>query len=120
MKKRLILLAALCALLTACGGTGEPSTPEETYESPAESPAAVEEPTEVPTFDTGELTKLAMEMTWTQAKESDKDLMCMGLNSFGREWAKANLESGANKGDTGMELDWDVAVDILVVQCAGR
>lgn len=118
MKKRLILLAALCALLTACGGTGEAATPEKTYEASAEAPTAAREVSTPPTLDTDEVTRMAIEITWDGSSEYDKGLICMSLDTFGREWAKANLSQGviANGGDAA-DLNWDVAVDVLTVKC---
>lgn len=108
MKKTLatVLLAALLTL-TACEAA-EP--PEDTVS--AGSPSDTAQSSE-------EISRLAMELTFDNASPEDQRSVCLGLELYGREQSKENLQALVPPQDRD-QTDWDAAVDYLIERCALR
>jgi hypothetical protein len=101
------LLAAVAFTLTACGHHTPPATSDTTTVAPT---------TPAPALTPDDMTDLAIDLTWNQTSEADKDTMCAGIAIGGPEWAAEQMQLGASDSS----LDWDRAAVLVEAKCALR
>ncbi|MFJ4926603.1 hypothetical protein [Streptomyces sp. NPDC088736] len=71
-----------------------------------------------PTSSRHALTKLSVTLAWQGFAESRKDMMCAGIDLYGRHWAAEQMAAGSRAGEA--QLDWDYAAELVGNKCAER
>lgn len=104
MRLRQILPPLAAALaLTACTSQAAPAT-EDTATTEA-APATSQD-----------MTRLVVDLSWTQQTEDDRDAMCLGISLYGTGWAAEQMRAGA--GDE--SVDWERGAELVEQKCAER
>lgn len=115
------LLTAIAAIgLTACGTDDVPKTTVTTTEPVEEGSADGTNGTPAiadPATEQRNITELAVRMTWDATPDTQREVMCSGIDMFGHDWAVENLRDGAG---TDTELDWDYAAELIQTECDKR
>jgi ABC-type glycerol-3-phosphate transport system substrate-binding protein len=120
MRKSLLvaIVAAAAIGLTACGTPAHKPAPAVTVTetaTPAAEPAV--EDSESADASKRQITEIAIQMTWDDTSEADRDAMCGGIELLGTDWAADQLRSG---GGTDATLDWDYAAELVADKCTNR
>ena len=124
----LMLMAGCTAIAIESDDDTESSySSSDSYDSGADDSSNTEpEPLEVetetiePETPDTDITDAAMELTWEQAPEEQRDTLCQGIDMFGTDWAARQLQSGGDTVSGDDVIDWDRAAQILETKCDQR
>ena len=124
----LMLMAGCTAIAIESDDDTESSySSSDSYDSGADDssntdtePLEVETETIEPEAPDTDITDAAMELTWEQAPEEQRDTLCQGIDMFGTDWAARQLQSGGDTVSGDDVIDWDRAAQILETKCAER
>jgi hypothetical protein len=108
----LVLFGGCMAAITSDSADGE-----KTSSSDSARPSATISDTATAGLDSGTVTELSIGIAWEQYSESDKDLMCSGIDAFGTDWAAREMRKG---GSTDSGIDWDYAAQLVEEKCTAR
>lgn len=105
-----VVALALVVIVTVAIAAGQEKAP-----TPKSSPVATK-PTTTPDVRTA-MTRATFYTTWNKSSDYQRDGLCFELKAYGKAKTAAALKQGAGGSDN---LDWNLAADLLAVECGKR
>lgn len=107
-----VVVLALIVIVAVAISAGQDKQPTPTKKPVASS----DRPTTTPDARTA-MTRATFYTTWNKSSEAQRDGLCFELKAYGKAKTAAALKQGAGGSNN---LDWNLAADLMAIECGKR